>query len=119
MEGREEGGKGLWNCDKDPASSCLGVKIEGERHENDKSSSVNIKSSLVADVCTDNFIQPLLTPAPFVYFLIWLFISSSTDSQRVIYFLSACVCVCLCGHRQYMKCIYGPLYSSSDTFTCT
>lgn len=68
MEGREEGGKGRWNCDRDLASSCLRVKIEGERHENDKSSSVNIKSSLVADVCADYSIQPLLTPAPLSVF---------------------------------------------------
>lgn len=68
MEEREEGGKGLWNSDRDPASSCLPVKIEGERHENDKSSSVNIKSSLAADVRAENFIQPPLTPAPFVCF---------------------------------------------------
>lgn len=71
MEGREEDRKGPWNCDTDPTSSRLAVKIPGgerERDGNDKTSSVNIKSSLLADVCADNFIQPLQTPATLVCF---------------------------------------------------
>lgn len=45
--GAEEG----WNCDTDPASSCLVVETPGGKQErNDKTSSINILSTLLADV---------------------------------------------------------------------
>lgn len=45
--GPEEG----WNCDTDPASSCLVLETPGGKQErNDKASSINILSTLLADV---------------------------------------------------------------------
>lgn len=45
--GAEEG----WNCDTDPASSCLVLETPGGKQErNDKTSSINILSTLLADV---------------------------------------------------------------------
>lgn len=71
-EGKLGGGEreGPWNCDTDPTSSCLRVKIPGGergRHQNDKTTSVNIMSSLLADVCRQ-FHAAAADSAPFVCF---------------------------------------------------
>ena len=77
-----------WNCDTDPASSCLAVKTPGGKQErNDKTSSINILSTLLADVYRQ-FHTATTDSLPFSLFFTWLFISCPPASQPVTCYLS-------------------------------
>ena len=75
-----------WNSDTDPASSCLPVKTPGGKQErNDKTSSINILSTLLADVyrqfhttATDSLLFSLF------FYMAFYFLSSCQPASHLL-----------------------------------